>query len=297
MVASPPSKPAQARHEGYMSELPSEAPADAGGAPPVYASGDLQRMLDEFEAYLIAEELTPSARFTYVDQARRYVRWLAGDYRPRNAGASLVAKGPRRPAWTLGNLRVDLEAYGDELRAARLKPLAISTYLGRSETFVRWLEGGYESRGPNGAPMPIEEDDSWLDESAIQAHVVAWLKKEGWIILRQASGREHGTDIDAVRGKERLAVEVKGHPRRLHTFGANKGQARKWHPAAQVRTYYGSALHAAVTMLHADTERSVAIALPDVPSYRGLVDRSRDPPRRLGIEIWLVGRFGAVRDV
>lgn len=279
-----------------MSELPSEALAVVGDSPPASATGDLERKLNEFEAYLIAEELTPSARFTYVDQARRYIRWLAGVYRPRNAGASLVAEGPRRPAWTLRNLRVDFEAYGYELRSARLKPLAIATYLGRSETFVRWLEGGYESRGPNGAPMPIAEDDSWLDEAAIQAHVVAWLDKEGWTVVRQASGREHGTDIDAVRANERLAVEVKGHPRRLHTFGANKGQARKWHPAAQVRTYYGNALHAAVTMLHADAERSVAIALPDVPSYRGLVDRSRDPLRRLGIEIWLVSKSGVVRD-
>ena len=278
-----------------MSELSDNATAPVADGSKLLAMADLQQRLRDFESYLIAEELTPSARFTYVDQASRYLRWLKGDYRPRNASASLDDSRSRRHTWTLAELRMDLVGYRTELQAARMKPSAVKTYTERSETFVRWLEGRYTSRGPNGLPLPVQDDDSWLDEANIQRHVVAWLKAEGWTIVRQADGREHGTDIDAERGDSRLAIEVKGHPRRIHTFGANKGQERKWHPGAQARTYYGNAVHTAITMLHADPDRSVAIALPDVAVYRGLVDRSRDPLHQLQIEVWFVNEDGQVR--
>jgi Holliday junction resolvase-like predicted endonuclease len=177
------------------------------------------------------------------------------------------------------DLRAELDAYREELESARLQPLAVRTYTERSETFIRWLDGRYTSRGPNRVDTMGSRgmDDSWLDEAAVQQRVVAWLEQEGWNIIRQAHGRERGTDIDAERDGERLSVEVKGHPRRIHSFGVNTGKPRKWHPGAQARTYFGNAVHAALTMLHADPERQVAIALPDMSIYRGQVERSRSP--------------------
>jgi hypothetical protein len=278
----------------FERNLADSLPGPASEPQPTYRTSDLHAKLDEFESYLTSEELASSARFSYVDGAGRFLRWLSGEYRPRNAGATLTDRGARRSTWTLPQLREDLDAYADELRAAQLKPLAQQAYVGRADTFVRWLDGRYTARGPRGNAGPVGEDDSWLAEAAVQASLIAWLEREGWTIVRQAHGREHGTDIDATRGEERLSVEVKGHPRQLHTFGVNKGQPRKWHPAAQARTYFGNALHTAITMLHADPECQVAIALPDVAVYRGLVDRSRDPIRRLGLRIWFVDRDGGV---
>lgn len=257
---------------------------------------DLVTRLAEFETYLVGQKLAPTARFTYVDQAGRFLRWLTGDYTPRNANVGRTRRDMRRHVWTLLELRDDLDAYRADLEAAKLRPMAVRTYVDRSETFIRWLEGAYTSKGPHGRSAPTDEDDSWLDESNIQAHVVRWLESEGWRIVRQATGREHGTDIDAERGEERLAVEVKGHPRRLHVFGANKGQARKWHSGAQARTYYGNALHTATTMLHADPTRQAAIALPDLPVYRGLVQRSRGPLTTIGMRVWFVTRDGLLTD-
>jgi hypothetical protein len=49
-------------------------------------------------------------------------------------------------------------------------------------------------------------------------------------------------------------------------------------------------------MLHADPERQVAIALPDMSIYRGQVERSRSPLRTLGIRILFVARDGTVSD-
>lgn len=256
---------------------------------------DLERRLGEFEQYLTEEDLAASARFSYVDQAGRFIRWLAGDYRPRNAAASPSdARTRRGHAWTLGDLRRELAAYRRELEAAKMRPQAINTYVNLSGTFVRWLDGAYTARGRHGRQTRIDDDDSWLEEASIQAHVVRWLERDGWKVVREAVGREHGTDIDAERGDERLSVEVKGHPRKVHVFGVNIGQARKWHPGAQARTYYGNAVHTVLAMLHADPGRGVAIALPDLPVYRGLVERSRDPLTRLGVAVWFVARDGTV---
>lgn len=52
-------------------------------------------------------------------------------------------------AWTLAELRGELRRFGDELERAGLKPLSIATYVGRSDTFLRWLGGEYTPRGPN----------------------------------------------------------------------------------------------------------------------------------------------------
>lgn len=256
---------------------------------------DLAVRLSEFENFLADGQLAESAKFTYVDQAGRFLRWLAGDYTPRNAPAG-YRPPTRRDSWTLPELREELAAYRAVLEGARLRPMAINTYVYSSSAFVHWLDGTYRSRGRRGPAAPTYDDDSWLDESSIQAHVVRWLQEEGWRILRQATGREHGTDIDAERGDERLAVEVKGHPRRLHVFGANKGQPRRWHPAAQARAYYGGALHTATTMLHTDPSRQVAIALPDLPVYRGLVQRSRGPLTAIGVQVWFVTQDGVLTD-
>jgi hypothetical protein len=258
---------------------------------------ELDQRLAQFEQHLATTSLKPSARTTYADQAARFLRWLKGEYQPRNA-ASRPGVGTRRGrSWTVPELSEELKAYREELNAAHLQPQAINTYVNTSTIFVQWLAGTYRARGPRTERARLPEDDSWLDESRVQAHVVRWLEESGWRIVRQATGREHGTDIDAERGSERISVEVKGHPRRLHVAGANKGQARRWHPGAQVRTYYGNALHAAMTMLHADPDRRVAIAFPDLPDYRGLVERSRGPIARLGIMIWFVAPDGTVRDV
>src|SRR5688572_15383067 len=133
---------------------PDPVKQDAGATPPpavkpepIYSATDLRSKLDEFEAYLMSEELASSARFSYVDGGGRFLRWLSGEYRPRNAGARLADNGARRSTWRTSQLRDDLTAYADELRAARLKPLAIQAYVTRADTFVRWLDGRYTARG------------------------------------------------------------------------------------------------------------------------------------------------------
>lgn len=56
---------------------------------------------------------------------------------------------PRRTSWTIHQLREDLRRFEDELIAAKLKDSTVRTYVDRSDTFLRWLDGKYQPTGPN----------------------------------------------------------------------------------------------------------------------------------------------------
>lgn len=67
----------------------------------------------------------------------------------RSRPSDLVANRPRRQEWGIPDLEEDLVAFEKALTDAGLKDHTIQTYVGRSETFVRWLAGRYQPRGPN----------------------------------------------------------------------------------------------------------------------------------------------------
>jgi hypothetical protein len=54
-----------------------------------------------------------------------------------------------RDAWSLDELFAELRRFEAELRAEGLREYTVTTYVGRAKTFLRWLGGRYESRGPN----------------------------------------------------------------------------------------------------------------------------------------------------
>jgi hypothetical protein len=54
-------------------------------------------------------------------------------------------------SWSGSELLAELRRFEAELRAAGLREHTVGTYVGRSETFVRWLRGEYTPRGPNSA--------------------------------------------------------------------------------------------------------------------------------------------------
>src|SRR5215475_6932072 len=54
--------------------------------------------------------------------------------------------------WSGSDLLAELRRFEGELRAAGLRDHTIETYVGRSETFIRWLRGEYTPRGPSRAP-------------------------------------------------------------------------------------------------------------------------------------------------
>ena len=49
-------------------------------------------------------------------------------------------------SWTLEELHAELERWESELRRLGKSENTIATYIGRSETFLRWLAGDYHPR-------------------------------------------------------------------------------------------------------------------------------------------------------
>jgi hypothetical protein len=61
-----------------------------------------------------------------------------------------VTSGHERASrtWDVPGLRRELVEFERALRDADLRDNSVRTYVDRAETFVRWLAGEYEPRGP-----------------------------------------------------------------------------------------------------------------------------------------------------
>lgn len=279
-----------------------------------WSESELWEALKRFLRELADAELLPLTLRSYEDYIGRFLRWREGDYRPRGA----VGPGPKRRLGraTTESLRSDHGAYEDDLRRGGLQPAAIATYVGHPARFIAWLEGRFKTAGPHQrarasglAPVLGDQpprrtavaisDLVWAWEGNVQAAVVAWLVADGWTVDRQADAKlgDHGVDIEARRGSERLAVEVKGFPQATYARGARAGEPKRWHPGAQARTYFGTGLHAALIQRDRSAETQVALAVPDVPTYRKLFDQVRSALRDLGIRGLLVKEDGSVSEV
>jgi hypothetical protein len=97
------------------------------------------------------------------------------------------------------------------------------------------------------------------------------------------------------RGPRQLAIEVKGFPQAKMRTGANKGKARKYHPAAQAGQYFAGALQSALRMRDARPNDEIALGLPDTSRYRDLVEKSVRSLQDLGVGLFFVRKDGSVR--
>jgi hypothetical protein len=55
---------------------------------------------------------------------------------------------PRGTQWNSDDLWKALEDFKRELEAAGLRESSVATYVGRTTTFLRWLDGDYVPTGP-----------------------------------------------------------------------------------------------------------------------------------------------------
>lgn len=69
----------------------------------------------------------------------------APQQRPAPADAPVV---PGDQRFSTGDLREELARFERQLRAAGLKDSSVATYVDRTSRFLRWLDGGYQPRGP-----------------------------------------------------------------------------------------------------------------------------------------------------
>jgi hypothetical protein len=125
-------------------------------------------------------------------------------------------------------------------------------------------------------PQPVAVDDR-VTEDAVKRAVVAALEAKGWTVDVRW-GRDKGIDLDAHRGSDRLIVEAKGEA-----------------PAGpQQVNYFLGALGEIVQRMSDPTAR-YALALPDHPQYRSLVEGLPSLARqRLQLDVFFVDSTGRV---
>lgn len=106
----------------------------------------------------------------------------------------------------------------------------------------------------------------WTWEGSVQVTVVMWLRQNGWTITRAAdtASRERGKDIEAELGSHRLWVTVKGFP-------AGTPRTR---PGVQARHWFSHAMFDVISYREEDRDVRLAVALPDVPRYRSMAERT-----------------------
>ena len=130
----------------------------------------------------------------------------------------------------------------------------------------------------------------WFWEGNVQAALARHLEGEGWTIERQAdtASREAGIDLVAERNGQCLAIEVKGFPSNVFARGEKVGQPKPTQPAAQARQWYSHALLSVMLMRHKQPAAAIALAYPDYPTYRSLIDRTERSLRLLGVGVFLI---------
>lgn len=133
-------------------------------------------------------------------------------------------------------------------------------------------------------------ETQWFWEGNVQAAVRDQLASEGWYIVTQADPLTHapGIDLHMKRNDESLLIEVKGYPWDRYARGPRAGRAKPTPPTTQARHWFAQALMQVVMRKQEYPDASIAMALPDFPTYRSLIRRCRRAIDALGIRIFLV---------
>jgi len=136
----------------------------------------------------------------------------------------------------------------------------------------------------------------WHWEGNVQTAIVDHLLAEGWTIVSAAdtATKEAGIDVLAERGGVRLAVEVKGYPSDRYMSGKRRGQPKTTRPPTQARHWYAGALLTTVLTKGAHPDWTLALAFPDFPTYRSLLERTAPSLRALDVAVYLVSEDGRV---
>lgn len=144
----------------------------------------------------------------------------------------------------------------------------------------------------------VEHDAPEQDrrEWTVQSRIVAWLVGESWRIARVADtdSRERGTDIRAERAGVLLHVEVKGYPSTSYADSGRAIEVKPTQPATQARHWFAGAVVKVLQLRQEHPDDQVALALPDVPTYRALIRTIETTVSAMRLSLFFVRDDGSV---
>jgi len=151
-------------------------------------------------------------------------------------------------------------------------------------------------RGSAALPVGSADGRDWFWEGNVQSALCIWLVKEGWSIIRVAdtATKERGADIEATWSGALLHIEVKGYPPTGYADPRRAGEVKRTQPALQAKHWYADALLKVVRLRDRHPLEDAAMAFPDIPRYRSLLEETGRSLRVLRIEVFLVAQTGSV---
>jgi hypothetical protein len=144
-----------------------------------------------------------------------------------------------------------------------------------------------------------DQPTDWFWEGHVQARLRDHFVAQGWSVLRESDCflRERGIDLLLERDDVQLAIEVKGFPSTTYGRGPLKGQTKPTQPTLQAKHWFGEVLLAAILIQSKHPAYTVAVAFPDMPRYRSLIETTHHALMRLGLGVFLVQDGGAIVEV
>lgn len=212
----------------------------------------------------------------------------ARNYRPWWGNSS---RSPQALAWQAAGFVVDevnLTAEQVVFTRGQAQRRALTTLV-----VTRTPGQDYTAKPAAAHTRPLEQDHT---EASVQARLIAHLIGEGWHIDRAANTatREPGIDVVASKGPRALAVEVKGFPSRSYADPRRAEQIKPTNPLTQARHWYASAMLQAMLARQRHPTYEIAVALPDVATYRSLYERTRVSLADLKVAMYFVSADGGV---
>lgn len=137
--------------------------------------------------------------------------------------------------------------------------------------------------------LPRAAATGLLFEDAVVRAVIAHLEADRWSIESFALSHQHGDDIVATRGAEKLVVEAKGE-------GSSKAGSRR-HGLAFNRNQVGTHVSVAVARAMRTVSRgdaNAAMALPSNELHRAEVARIAPALRMMKVGVYWVAADGSV---
>ena len=139
------------------------------------------------------------------------------------------------------------------------------------------------------SPLPQTSGTDLLSEDDVVRAVMAHLESHGWTIESFALSHQHGDDIVATRGAEKLIVEAKGQ-------GSGRVGSRRYGLAFnrnQVGTHVSVAVVRAMRTV-SNGDAIAGIALPSDEMHHAEVKRIAPALRLLGVDVYWVAAAGSV---
>lgn len=138
--------------------------------------------------------------------------------------------------------------------------------------------------------MRLGHHAQMLYEDDVVNAVCTFLERDGWQIVSRAMAHQHGDDIVARRGSDRLIVEAKGE-------GSSKQGTSRFglhFNRGQVNTHVGVAVLRALGVASAG-DALAAVALPGNGDHKAVAGRAAPALARAGVGIFWVAEDRSVQ--